>query len=215
MTNERGQGGSVTAGHRGVVEYAAAQGIPRAKFLEAHDALGAGDENPNIISEQAPIRSVPRRAARFPLPLDRHHRIRVDEQRIPIRLRLLRQGQAMAQRGCRVTGLGGFSHRAQSDGDGVLRLWIPQGLASVRITLDDGGGVFEIQLGALAPLRTPRGLRQRLNHLGASLTLHDGPPGEVEQEAWEALCRRRGMAESMVWPMNEAGWAQLRGWHGC
>jgi hypothetical protein len=115
----------------------------------------------------------------------------------------------------------GAPRRGQTDAHGVLDEWIPGHVREVRVFLPRRRARTVLTLGRLAPLATPEGLTQRLEHLGhllpRGLLPELTPPGQQasQHELARALAsfqRAFGLPETGA--LDEATRAALTRAHG-
>jgi N-acetylmuramoyl-L-alanine amidase len=88
----------------------------------------------------------------------------------------------------------GRSRDGKTDGNGALKVPIPANARSGRLLLGaDRAEVHELWLGAIDPIETLSGARQRLANLGYDVDDGDGEPDPTTEEALRAFQADQGL----------------------
>jgi len=156
----------------------------------ANAELRARRLTPNVLSCGDEV-FVPQRVRREePVNADRKHRFRRRGEPALLPLRFCRQGAPRAGAAYRVE-IDGQVQEGTLDADGMVRIAIPGNARDGRIVVGTGTDRQELALclGALDPLSTPRGVQQRLRHLGYACPL----TGVLDAETRETLLDYQAM----------------------
>jgi hypothetical protein len=77
-----------------------------------------------------------------------------------------------------------------TDGDGVLRVFIPPDASSGKLTIGPDEQVYELDFGKLQPIDTIEGVQARLNNLGYPCGPANGEMNDETRTALERFQRR-------------------------
>jgi Putative peptidoglycan binding domain len=101
-----------------------------------------------------------------------------------VRLQLFRGEEPRATEEYTFQVAGRRDQTGKTDGDGVLRVFIPPDAASGKLTIGPDEQVYEFDFGKLQPIETIEGVQARLNNLGYSC---GEPNGELNDETRKAI----------------------------
>lgn len=167
--------------------------------------------DPNVLAPGDEV-SLPRPDPRdFEVGTDGVHCFRVQRPRAVFRLRLQRNGEALA--GARYELMaGGQTFAGTADSEGRLEVALPAGVSHATLVLPERREKYEFALGRLEPADHWQGAAQRLRSLG----LYGATPSAPDEGFQRALRRfqaLRGLA--VTGALDEPTSAALKEAHGC
>ncbi len=156
--------------------------VPRPRLVSVEPAEAVADD-----AEDAPVRVALVAGARHVV------RVRRALDLVCKRLDAARDGAPW-----RVTFDDGTELEGRLEEGGRLHALVPPAATSARVLVGDAADPadvdeYDVELGALAPAREPRGLQQRLNNLGYGCGLEDGELGPVTRAALARFQRKLGL----------------------
>lgn len=127
-------------------------------------------------------------------PTGARHTFRVKNIPAKLNLRLHDEGGEPRARLAYVLTIDGVETRGSTDGEGAVRVPIPPQARRGTLLLVESGESFELNLGNLDPVDTPRGAQARLRQMGAYFGAVDGSMSEDFVMALKAFQTSRGLA---------------------
>jgi N-acetylmuramoyl-L-alanine amidase len=126
-------------------------------------------------------------------PTGARHTFRVKNVPAKLNLRLHDEGGEPRANLAYVITIDGVETRGSTDGDGAVHVSIPPQARHGTLVLVESGESFELNLGNLDPVDTPRGAQARLRQLGAYFGAVDGTMNEEFGRALRAFQSSRGL----------------------
>jgi N-acetylmuramoyl-L-alanine amidase len=126
-------------------------------------------------------------------PTGARHTFRVKNVPAKLNLRLHDEGGEPRANLAYVITIDGVETRGSTDGDGAVHVSIPPQARHGTLVLVESGESFELNLGNLDPVDTPRGAQARLRQLGAYFGVVDGTMNEEFGRALRAFQSSRGL----------------------
>lgn len=123
------------------------------------------------------------------------HRFRRVEVPPRLVLRLVESGRPRAGLGFRLVLDDGRTLQGSTDGDGILRTYVPSAARSARLYLADEPVSIEVTFGELQPVSEIRGVQQRLRNLGFDIGDEEAF-GPGTRSALRAFQLRAGLQET-------------------
>jgi hypothetical protein len=117
--------------------------------------------------------------------VEKRHRFKMKGVPSKLRIRLLNNGLALANRKWKCN-VDGKWHDGATDGDGHLEMFVRPNANLGMLEVEDGP-TFELQLRTLDPLETISGVQARLNNLGYDSGEVDGIQGPITTAAIKAF----------------------------
>ena len=123
-------------------------------------------KNPNVLLAGDQVFIPELEAKAFSKPADAQHKFRRKGVPVKLVLKLLKSDGSARANEAYVLSVNNKDLKGNTDGDGVLKQYIPNDAKEGILKLDDGKECFPVRIGALDPVDTISGLQQRLANLG-------------------------------------------------
>lgn len=165
----------------------------------------------NVLAENDVLQIPERQPAWRQYDVDSHHRFlrKGAAEKLILQFKLNGEPRSKAQY---VLDIDGVVRDGETDGNGVLDVWIPSNAKGGKVRFLVTGEEYVLQLGSLAPASTVSGAKARLKNLG----LYTGEINDVMDPAFETALRgfQRLYKVDTEGGLNEATQAKLRALHG-
>ncbi len=152
-------------------------------------------KEPNILMEGDEVFIPEREPGEKEGATEKKHRFRLKNTPAMLRLRVLRAGKAVANTKYTLV-IDGDMRTGTTTGEGDIEETIPPNAAFATLRLEGMLDVFDLNLGALAPVKELMGVQQRLRNLGFNPGPADGEMGDRTRRALKDFQASAGLDQS-------------------
>ena len=140
-------------------------------------------KNPNVLFEGDEVHIPDLQTKQETKGTDARHKFKRKGEPVKLVIKLLKSDGKPRANEPYVLTVGDKEYKGSTDGDGIVKQFIPNNAKSGMLSLNKGKEVFPVNIGGLDPVDEVKGVQQRLSNLGFDCT----ETGEEDDETTRAI----------------------------